>query len=171
MDILAQDQKKASIGKRWNNAAQDDLNSANADITALNKQYKAAQATYNSAQSNVDKCVAGKEGFGWYRCKNNTGKTLDDWEDIANPAKSEMNRLSTQIAKANGLRSSALKALANEAAAAGDQSTADKLNAEADVADSKASGAKAVSVGKWVGLGLGTVAIGALIWFKIIKKK
>ena len=171
MDIIGQDYRNAVTPKRWNNAAQGDLDAANADITSLNKQYKVAQLTYNSAQANVDKCVAGKEGFGWYSCKNKTGKTLDDWEDIANPAKSEMNRLSTQIAKANGLRSGALKALADEAAAAGDQSTADKLRAEADVADNKASGSKALAIGKWVGLGLGTIAVGALIWIKIIKKK
>jgi len=173
MDILGQDNRKPAIKhKGWNNAATDDLAAIDKEISAVTTALNKARATNREATTNINKCEAEKKGlFSTYNCKKNTGKTLNDWEDIANSSSATISSLTSQLSNLNKDRAAAVTRVKQEAMAAGETADAAEKIAQKASAESKASAEKAKSVGLWVGLGLGVVAIGAIIWMKIIKKK
>jgi hypothetical protein len=171
MDILGFD-KQTIDSRPWRNAAEDDLREIDKEISDLTKQKAQLSKDNLVATQNVTKCSTEKEGlFKVYNCKRHTGKTLADWERIATTGSSQIADIEARLRTLNSQRAAAVKRIKDQAMAAGASAEAAEQVAEQRSAESKASAEKGKSIGIWVAVGLGAVAIGALIFTKIIKKK
>lgn len=156
MEILGRD--------NWINAT-GDFASVTESIRKVTAEISAEYIKLNEYKRQINIC--GNKALG---CRNKTGKSINDWRDLRNQSQDKINYLEKSLAELQ-------KAQSTLAVAESKQSTVDVEKAKADVEKAIANTemaiagqAQAKGVGVWIAVGLGAIAVGALIWFKIIKK-
>jgi hypothetical protein len=170
MDILGFDNRQ--MKSRWSNAASDDLAVIDSEISIVTKEIAVQNAVSLEASKMIAKCSDEKAGlFNTYNCKANTGKTLNEWERILSSAETQVKSLNQRLKELKLSRTDAVQRIKDEAIASGKSAEAAEKIAQSASAQSAASGAKALAIGKWAAIGIGSIAAIALIYFKIIKKK
>jgi predicted nucleic acid-binding Zn-ribbon protein len=152
MDILGRD--------NWRNATTD-LASVNARITKLTLDLTSLNEGIAYYKSMIDKCTS--QGI-FYSCNKNTGKTTNEWRDLRNDAQTQIDRIKKELSELQELKNNLVSSTASEAEALASSYSSDIIGAEA-------SAKKAKSIVIWIGVGLLAIAGGALIYFKIIKKR
>ena len=138
----------------------------NARIVELSSDLSAESIRYQGFKDKINTCNNKSLG-----CKRKTGKPINTWRGYRDRSDATMKVIEAELNRMTKLKADLLQGVKTQAQAEEEMAAADIVQANADLADSDASAGSAKAIGLWVGVGLAAIAGGALIWFKIIKKK